>query len=89
MCVCVIVYVEHLAYFCYILFHLLRIPKKNEKGDEDPNQPIYVGEFPQVVRDAQAELMHKRVPGNCLGLSNSLIVCYYLTCDNIFVFSGR
>lgn len=45
--------------------HLLRIPplKKSEKGDEDPNQPIYVGEFPQVVRDAQADLMRKRVPG--------------------------
>lgn len=45
---------------------LARIPslKKSEKGDEDPNQPIYVGEFPQVVRDAQADLMRMRVPGD-------------------------
>lgn len=48
------------------LFHLQRIPpaRKSEKGDDiDPIQPIYVGEFPQVVRDEQTNFLQKRVPG--------------------------
>lgn len=43
-----------------------RIPqlKKGEKGEEiDPVQPVYVGEFPQVVRDEQASFLQRRVPG--------------------------
>lgn len=46
--------------------HLHRISpgKKTEKEDEDPNQPTYVGEFPQVVRNEQANLMHKQLHGS-------------------------
>ena len=37
---------------------------KNEKGDEiDPIKPVYIGEFPQVVRDEQTKLLQKRVLG--------------------------
>ncbi|XP_010908789.1 nuclear pore complex protein NUP133 isoform X3 [Elaeis guineensis] len=41
---------------------LARIPaeKKTEKGgDANQTQPVYVGEFPQVVRNAQANLLQK------------------------------
>lgn len=47
-------------------FIIPRIPqlKRSEKGDEiDPVQPLYVGEFPQLVRDEQASFLQKRVPG--------------------------
>lgn len=43
-----------------------RIPpaKKSDKGEEtDPIQPVYVGEFPQVLRDEQAVFLHKHAPG--------------------------
>uniref|UniRef100_A0A5B7BVC6 Nucleoporin Nup133/Nup155-like N-terminal domain-containing protein n=1 Tax=Davidia involucrata TaxID=16924 RepID=A0A5B7BVC6_DAVIN len=64
---------------------LARIPpvKKSEKGDDiDPIKPVYVGEFPQVVRDEQAIFLYKRVPGDrCIsggmdrGTSFAWIVC--------------
>ncbi|XP_043691253.1 nuclear pore complex protein NUP133 isoform X2 [Telopea speciosissima] len=64
---------------------LARIPpvKKTERGvDADPIQPIYVGEFPQVVRDAQASFVQKNVPGGAWvsggmdkGTSLSWIIC--------------
>lgn len=49
----------------YFVAHLHRISpgKKSEKDDEDPNKPIYVGEFPEVVRNEQANLMHKQLHG--------------------------
>lgn len=43
-----------------------RIPPANrsDKGDQtEPIKPVYVGEFPQVVRDEQASLLQKRSPG--------------------------
>lgn len=43
-----------------------RIPSanKSEKENEvDPIKPVYVGEFPQVVRDEQASFLQKRIPG--------------------------
>jgi nuclear pore complex protein Nup133 len=43
-----------------------RIPPANrsEKGDQtEPIKPVYVGEFPQVVRDEQANLLQKHSPG--------------------------
>ncbi|KAK9285637.1 hypothetical protein L1049_024835 [Liquidambar formosana] len=64
---------------------LARIPpvKKSEKGDEvDPIKPVYVGEFPQVVRDEQTSFLQKGVPGNTYisggmdkGTSLSWIIC--------------
>ncbi|KAB1208705.1 hypothetical protein CJ030_MR6G006663 [Morella rubra] len=44
-----------------------RIPPGNrsEREDEaDPIKPVYVGEFPQVVRDEEASLLQKRVPAS-------------------------
>jgi len=38
--------------------------KRSEKGaDTDQTQPVYIGEVPQVVRDAQTTLMQKPVAG--------------------------
>lgn len=38
--------------------------KKSDKGDEaDSDQPVYVGEFPQEVRDSQIMSLQNRVPG--------------------------
>lgn len=50
----------------YFLLYLCRIPQVNRsgKGDEsDLIKPVYVGEFPEVVRDQQASLFQKRVSG--------------------------
>lgn len=38
--------------------------KRSDRGDEvDAVQPVYVGEFPQEVRDAQIMLSRNHVPG--------------------------
>ncbi|KAF8414232.1 hypothetical protein HHK36_002232 [Tetracentron sinense] len=53
---------------------LARIPpvKKTEKGaDSDPIEPVYVGEFPQVVRDGQSSFVQKIVPGDA-GISGGM-----------------
>lgn len=45
---------------------IYRIPPagKSEKGDEtDPIKPVFVGEFPQVVRDEQISFLRKHVSG--------------------------
>ncbi|XP_019702771.1 nuclear pore complex protein NUP133 isoform X9 [Elaeis guineensis] len=61
---------------------LARIPaeKKTEKGgDANQTQPVYVGEFPQVVRNAQANLLQKNntvlAGGMDKGTSLSWIIC--------------
>lgn len=38
-----------------LVVKILRIPpvKKSDRGDEVDVQPVYLGEFPQEVRDAQ------------------------------------
>lgn len=63
-----------------IVAYLRRIsPGKNsEKDGEDPNKPIYVGEFPEVVRNEQANLIHKQLHGfyTRLHLSFKLLNCF-------------
>lgn len=56
-----------------------RIPtaNKNEKGDDvDPIKPVYVGEFPQVVRDEQTKLLQKHIPGLYTRIKLSSIVIF-------------
>lgn len=56
-----------------------RIPiaNKNEKGDDiDAIKPVYVGEFPQVVRDEQTKLLQKRVPGLYAGIQLVSIIAF-------------
>ncbi|KAK6918746.1 Nucleoporin, Nup133/Nup155-like, C-terminal [Dillenia turbinata] len=45
---------------------LARTPvKRKEKGDDpDPTQPVFVGEFPQAVRDEQANCLHAHIVGD-------------------------
>ncbi|KAJ4730197.1 nuclear pore complex protein [Melia azedarach] len=46
---------------------LARIPPagKGEKVDQiDPIKPVFVGEFPQVIRDEQTNILRKHVPGD-------------------------
>ncbi|KAI3902170.1 hypothetical protein MKW92_051961 [Papaver armeniacum] len=53
---------------------LARIPqlKESEKGtDADPRKPVYVGEFPEEVRDAQSSYPQKSAQGDSL----ILIIC--------------
>lgn len=43
-----------------------RVPQVNRSGKEDntdPIKPVFVSEFPQVVRDEQATSLHARIPG--------------------------
>lgn len=50
--------------FCATFFSRMPIGNKSGKGDEtDPIKPVYVGEFPQVVRDEQTRLLQKRSYG--------------------------
>jgi hypothetical protein len=54
--------ITNLHVFCFSP----RIPPANrsDKGDQtEPIKPVYVGEFPQVVRDEQASLLQKHSTG--------------------------
>lgn len=43
-----------------------QLTNKSEKkaSDGDPIKPVYVGEFPEVVRDEQASFLRSHIPGN-------------------------
>lgn len=72
---------------------LARIPpaKKSDKGEEtDPIQPVYVGEFPQVLRDEQAVFLHKHAPGNasiCGGMDKETSLAWVICGNKLFVWS--
>ncbi|PON80716.1 Nucleoporin [Parasponia andersonii] len=72
---------------------LARIPtvSKNEKGDDmDPIKPVYVGEFPQVVRDEQTKLLHKRVPGDAFisgGMEKGTSIAWIICGSRLFIWS--
>lgn len=65
--------------------------KKSEKGDEiDPVQPVYVGEFPQVVRDEQASFLQKRVPGDASifgGMDKGTALSWIICGNKLFIWS--
>ncbi|KAL7250062.1 hypothetical protein ACSBR1_012127 [Camellia fascicularis] len=72
---------------------LARIPpvKKSEKVDDsDPVQPVFVGEFPQVVRDEQANRLQKRIPGEfCIsgGMDKESSLAWIVCGNRLFVWS--
>ncbi|CAK9180411.1 unnamed protein product [Ilex paraguariensis] len=72
---------------------LARIPpvKKSEKGgDIDPVQPVYVAEFPQVVRDEQAIFLQKRAPGDaCIsgGMDKESSLTWIICGSRLFIWS--
>lgn len=47
--------------------YVIRMPlgstTKGAESETEAAKPVYVGEFPQVVRDAQQMLLHSRVSG--------------------------
>lgn len=54
------------VFFFSFSFLVPRIPPagKSEKGDVvDPIKPVFIGEFPQVVRDEQTSILRKHIPG--------------------------
>uniref|UniRef100_A0A7N0ZWG3 Nucleoporin Nup133/Nup155-like N-terminal domain-containing protein n=1 Tax=Kalanchoe fedtschenkoi TaxID=63787 RepID=A0A7N0ZWG3_KALFE len=64
---------------------------KNDKEDEvDPTKPVYVEEFPQVLRDEQAKLMHKRHPGDaftCGGIDRETSLLWVICGHRLFIWS--
>ncbi|GMN27716.1 hypothetical protein TIFTF001_001775 [Ficus carica] len=72
---------------------LARIPtaNKNEKGDDvDPIKPVYVGEFPQVVRDEQTKLLQKRIPGEAFisgGMEKGTCVAWIICGSRLFIWT--
>ncbi|KAJ8568591.1 hypothetical protein K7X08_028124 [Anisodus acutangulus] len=72
---------------------LARIPpaKKSDKGEEtDPIQPVYVGEFPQVLRDEQAVLLQKHAPGNASisgGMDKETSLAWIICGNKLFIWS--
>lgn len=62
--------------------------KKSDKDDEDPNKPIYVGEFPEVVRNEQANLMHKQLHGDAFnsgGIDKATSLAWIICGSKIFI----
>ncbi|XP_016453974.2 nuclear pore complex protein NUP133 isoform X1 [Nicotiana tabacum] len=72
---------------------LARIPpaKKSDKGEEtDPIQPVYVGEFPQVLRDEQAVFLQKHAPGNASisgGMDKETSLAWIICGNKLFIWS--
>lgn len=64
---------------------------KNEKGDEvDLTKPVYVEEFPQVVRDEQARFMRTRHSGDAFtygGVDKETSLCWIICGERLFVWS--
>ncbi|KAJ9176795.1 hypothetical protein P3X46_012073 [Hevea brasiliensis] len=72
---------------------LARIPpaNKSEKGNEaDPIKPVYVGEFPQVVRSEQASILQKYTPGDaCIsgGMDKETCLSWIICGNGLFIWS--
>ncbi|XP_068669283.1 nuclear pore complex protein NUP133 [Aristolochia californica] len=72
---------------------LARIPpaKKSVRGNEaDQLDPVYVEEFPQIVRDAQAEFLQKTAPddeGLSGGLDRGTSIAWMICGDQLFLWS--
>ncbi|KAH7576632.1 hypothetical protein JRO89_XS01G0121100 [Xanthoceras sorbifolium] len=70
---------------------LARIPtaSKSDRGDDvDPIKPVFVGEFPQAVRDEQTSILSKRVPGDvCVlgGMDKGTCLSWIICRDRLFV----
>ncbi|MED6215967.1 hypothetical protein PIB30_003170 [Stylosanthes scabra] len=72
---------------------LARVPQVDRSGkgdDTDPIKPVFVAEFPQLVRDEQASLLHKRVSVEGLGSGgiDKDTSLAWITCGNrVFIWS--
>ncbi|XP_014504766.1 nuclear pore complex protein NUP133 [Vigna radiata var. radiata] len=72
---------------------LARVPQVNRSGkgdDADPTKPVFVGEFPQVVRDEQNILLHKRMPANdraCGGIDKCTSLAWIICGNRVYLWS--
>ncbi|RDX89751.1 Nuclear pore complex protein NUP133, partial [Mucuna pruriens] len=72
---------------------LARVPQVNRSGkgdDADPTKPVFVGEFPQVVRDEQNILLHKRIPADdrsCGGIDKSTSLAWIICGNKVYLWS--
>ncbi|KAL4185392.1 hypothetical protein AMTRI_Chr10g230440 [Amborella trichopoda] len=69
---------------------LARLPldSKSEKGANlDQIQPVYIGEFPQLVRNAQANLHQKGPPGISGGMDKGTCLSWILCGNQLFIWS--
>uniref|UniRef100_A0A2N9HRM5 Nucleoporin Nup133/Nup155-like N-terminal domain-containing protein n=1 Tax=Fagus sylvatica TaxID=28930 RepID=A0A2N9HRM5_FAGSY len=69
-----------------------RIPpvNRNDDADADAIKPVYVGDFPQVVRDEQASWLHKRVPDEaCIsgGIEKGTLFSWIICGSRLFLWS--
>ncbi|KAF3786219.1 Nuclear pore complex protein [Nymphaea thermarum] len=69
-----------------------RIPltKKIEKGADDQIQPVQIGEFPQVLRSAQASLLRKGVTDGCMisgGMDRNTCLSWMICGHQLFIWS--
>ncbi|GMH07149.1 hypothetical protein Nepgr_008989 [Nepenthes gracilis] len=67
-------------------------PMKNSEkmDDEDPIQPVFVGEFPQVVREEQNNLHRKHAPGQaCIagGMDKGTSISWMICGSRLFLWS--
>ncbi|KAJ0052167.1 hypothetical protein Pint_01861 [Pistacia integerrima] len=64
---------------------------KSEKGDEiDPIKPVFVGEFPQVVRDEKISFLRKHVSGDaCIsgGMDKGTCLSWIICGDRLFIWN--
>uniref|UniRef100_A0A2P2KB65 Uncharacterized protein MANES_12G061100 n=3 Tax=Rhizophora mucronata TaxID=61149 RepID=A0A2P2KB65_RHIMU len=72
---------------------LARIQPGNwsEKGNEaDPIKPVYLGEFPQAVRDQQASFLREHVPGDASisgGMDKETCLSWIICGNRIFIWT--
>ncbi|KDO58417.1 hypothetical protein CISIN_1g0054602mg, partial [Citrus sinensis] len=72
---------------------LARIPPagKSEKGDVvDPIKPVFIGEFPQVVRDEQTSILRKHIPGDtCIsgGIDREMCLSWIICGSRLFIWN--
>ncbi|KAG5053502.1 hypothetical protein JHK87_005700 [Glycine soja] len=70
---------------------LARVPQVNRTGkgdDTDPTKPVFVGEFPQVVRDEQSILLHNRIPAEdrvCGGIDKSTSLAWIICGNRVYL----
>lgn len=72
---------------------LARVPQLNRTGkgdDADPTKPVFVAEFPQLLRDDQNILLHNRVPAEnraCGGIDKSTSLAWIMCGNKVYLWS--
>ncbi|KAK7386042.1 hypothetical protein VNO78_32102 [Psophocarpus tetragonolobus] len=72
---------------------LARVPQLNPTGkrdDADPTKPVFVAEFPQLVRDEQNILLRKRIPADdraCGGIEKSTSLAWIIFGNRVYLWS--